>query len=112
MRLGRDLRMRLRDLPVRTDDVGDPARGRGLRVVGRPVRDSDLAPDVAKEREREAELLRERRVLLGGVERDAQNLGVLLLVVGIEVAEPATFDRSAGCIRLRVKPENDGLARL
>ena len=110
MRLGRDLRMRLRDLPVQSDDVTDPARGRGLRVVGRPIRDADLAPDVAEEREREAVLLRERRILLDGVERDAQNLGVLLLVLGIEVAEPATFDRSTGSVGFRIEPEDDSAA--
>ena len=107
MRLRAHLGMRLSDLSVRADDVGDPARGRRLRVVGRPVGDSDLAAHVTEERKRVVELLRERRVLVEGVERDAQDLGVLLLKAGVEVAEPATLGRSAGSVGLWIEPEHD-----
>src|SRR5262249_44339037 len=49
-------------------------------------------------------------VVGGGVERHAQDHRVLPIVVGLEVAEPATLGRSAGCIGLGKEPEHNRLA--
>ncbi len=109
MGLRRDLRVRLRDLSVRPDDVGDPARELRLRVFARSVRHADVALHVAEERERKVELLREAGVLLDRVEGGPQDLGVLLLEFRVEVAEPATLGRSTGGVGLRIEPEDDVL---
>jgi len=101
--------VRLRDLSLGIDDVGDPAGVLGLRVVGRAIRDPDLALHVAEKRERILELLRKCGVVLDRVERGAEDLGVLLLEFRVEVAEPATLERSTGGIGLRIEPEDDVL---
>src|SRR5262249_12801475 len=104
------LLVRLLDLSLRVDDVGDAFRvsgGSGLRCA---VGEADFPIGVAEEREVERELGRERLVVLLVVEGDAEDHGVLPVVLGLEVAEPATFGRSARGFGLRVEPENDGLA--
>src|ERR1044071_6339148 len=90
MALRIDLRVRLGDPAVGTDDVGDAPGGPRLRRIGRSVRHADLSVRVAEEREGIFELPREGVVLGGRVERNAPDLGVLLLEFRIEVAEPAT----------------------
>jgi hypothetical protein len=72
--------MRFGDLAVLVDHVGDPARVFVFRRVGGAVCDADLPIGVAEEREREAVLLREVRVLFDRVEADAGDLRVLFLV--------------------------------
>ena len=62
---------------------------------------------VAEEWEGEVELLREAGVFFPGVEADAEDDGVLCFVLRDEVPEPGTFDRSAGCVGLRIEPEDD-----
>ena len=101
------LRMGLEDLSVRTDHVRDPLGRVRRRRIARAVRHADLAFHVAEEREREGELPGKGGVLLDGVERDAPDLGVLLLEFRVEVAEPATFEGSTGSIGLRIEPEDD-----
>jgi hypothetical protein len=107
VRLRGDLRVGVRDLPIGTDDVADPLGELARRRLGRPVGDSDLAIDVAEQGEREPLLLREDGVLLDRVEGGAQDLGVLLLELGVVVAEPATLLRSPGGAGLRIEPENE-----
>jgi hypothetical protein len=87
----------LGDLPVLVDDVGDAPRVLVLRRLGGPVREADPAVGVAEQREGEVELLREAGVVLDVVEADAENLRVLVLVLGDEVPEPGTLTRSTGC---------------
>lgn len=99
--------MRLRDLPLLVDHVRDAPRVFVLRTVARAVRDADLVIDVGDQPEREVVFLRERGVVSGLVEADADDLGVLLLVLAGEVPEPGTFGRSAGCVRFREEPEHD-----
>jgi hypothetical protein len=99
--------MRLGDLPVLVDDVCDPFRVLILLRIRGAVRESDLAIGVAQQREREVELLGELRVCGDVIETDAEDRGVLRLVLGDEVPEPGTLGRSAGCVSLRIKPEHD-----
>ena len=102
--------MRLGDLPVLVDHVGDAAGVFVFRRVGRAVRDADRFLGVAEEREGEVELLGEAAVLFDAVEADADDLRVLRLVFDVEVPEPGTLTRSTGGVGLRIEPEDDFLA--
>lgn len=99
--------MRLGNLSLLVDDVRDPFRVFVFRRISRAVRDSDLAIRVAQQREREVVLFRELRIRGDVIETDAQDCGVLRLVLGDEVPEPGTLGRSAGCVGLRIKPQHD-----
>jgi hypothetical protein len=99
--------VRLGDLPLLVDHIGDPCRVLVLLGVSRAVRQSDAPIGVAQQREREVVLVRELRVRSDVIETDAQDRGVLRLVLGDEVPEPGTLGRSAGCVGLRIKPEHD-----
>jgi hypothetical protein len=99
--------MGLRHLSLFVDHVGDAARVLVVRGVGGAVREADLAVDVAEEREWKVELLGEGLVVGRLVETDAENTGVLLLVLFDEVPEPGPFFRSAGCVGLGVEPQDD-----
>lgn len=99
--------MRLRDLSVLVDHVRDAARVLIRRFLGGAVREADLVVGVAEEWEGEVELLREAGVFFLGVEADAEDDGILRFVLRDEVPEPGTFDRSAGGVGLRIKPEHD-----
>jgi hypothetical protein len=102
--------VRLRDLAVLVDHVSDPARVLVFRRVGGAVCDADLPVGVAEEREGEIVLLREVRVLLDGVEADADDLRVLFLVLAGKVPEPGTLGRSASGVGLRIEPEHELLS--
>ena len=102
-----DLRMRLRNLPLLVDHVGDAPRVLVFRTVGRAVRHPEFVVGVGDQREREVVFLREGRVVRGLVEADADDFGVLLLVVAGEVPEPGTLCRSTGCVRFGEEPEHD-----
>jgi hypothetical protein len=102
--------MRLGDGAVLVDDVGDAARVLVFRAVARAVGEADLALGVADQRERKVELLREALVFFRGIEADADDLRVLLLVLANEVPEPGTLDGSAGGVGLGIEPEDDALA--
>jgi len=99
--------VRLQDRAVLADHVGDPARVLVLLRIGGAVGDADLPLRVADQREREVELFREALVLFPRVEADAEDLGVLCLVLLDEVPEPGTLDRSARGVGLRIEPEDD-----
>jgi hypothetical protein len=104
-----DLFVPLLDLAVAVDDDADPGGallGVDVGAVGRP----DRSVGVGEEREGEVELLGEFLVVGRAVEGRPENDGVLAVVVGFEVAEPATLGRSARGVRLRVEPEDDRLA--
>src|SRR2546425_8997169 len=106
---GVDARVPFLDLALLVDDHAHALRallGVGIGAVGGP----DLPIDVADQREVEVELLGECLVLSRGVEGHADDGGTLLVVVGLEVAEPATFRRSARCVGLGVEPEHERLA--
>jgi len=99
--------MRLGDLPLLIDDVRDPFRVLVLVGVRRAVRESDRSIGVAQQREREVELFGELGVRGDVIETDAEDGGVLRLVLGDEVPEPGTLGRSARCVGLRIKPQHD-----
>ena len=105
-----DFRVRLRDLAVLVDHVGDAAGVLVFRRVGGAVRDADLPVGVAEERKWEVVLLREVRILFDGVEADADDLRVLFLVLAGKVPEPGTLGRSPSGVGLRIEPEDEFLA--
>ncbi len=95
------------DVSVGADDVAHPLGvGRVLGLTG-AVGEPDVPSRVAEKGEVEVELLRERTVLVLGVEADSQNLRVRVLELPDVVAEPATFGGSAGSVGLGVEPEDD-----
>jgi hypothetical protein len=98
--------MSLGDLPLLVDHIGDPFRVLVLRRIGRTIRNPDLAVRVAQQREREVVLFGELRIGSDVIETDAEDRGVLRLVLRGEVPEPGTLGRSAGRIGLRIKPEH------
>ena len=98
--------MRLRDLPLFVDHVRDALGVLVLRARRRAVRHTDLALGVAEEGEGEVELAREALVVFAVVEADAEDEGVPGFVIGVQVPEPGTFQRSARGVGLRVEPED------
>ena len=109
MSRGVDLGIDREYVSVGTDDVAHPLGVGGILIVTSAVGEPDVPSRVAEKGEVEVELLRKRTVLVLCVEADSQNLGVRLLELPDVVAEPATFGRSAGGIRLGVEPEDDDL---
>ena len=109
MSRGVDLGIDREDVTVGADDVAHPPGVGGVPVVTCAVGEPDVPSRVAEKGEVEVELLRESAVLVLRVEADSQNLGVRLLELPDVVAEPATFGRSAGGIRLGIEPEDDDL---
>ena len=103
------LRVGLEDPSIRPDDVRDALRRVRRGRVARAVRHSDLALHVAEKGERKRELLREGGILGRRVERDPPDLGVLFLEFRVEVAEPATLQRSTGGVRLRIEKQHHRL---
>lgn len=99
--------MRLRDRSLLVDHVRDALRILRRRGVRGAVREADGTVRVAEQREVEFEFFREGAVLGGSVEADAEDLGVAGVVLAVEVPEPGTFPRSAGCVGLRIEPEHD-----
>jgi hypothetical protein len=100
----------LGDLPVFVDHVGDAAGVFVFFGLAGAVGQADLVVRVAEEGEGEVVLFGESLVLGLRVETDAEDLRVLRFVLGLEVPEPGTFARSAGCVGLRVEPEDDSLS--
>src|SRR5262245_39151026 len=99
--------MRLFDPPITTDDIGDPPGVLGFLRVARSIGETERPFGIAQQRERVLELLRKGEVLGDRVEADTKNDGALGEVLGIEIAEPATLHRSAGCVGLWIEPEDD-----
>jgi hypothetical protein len=109
---GVDLGIDREDIPIGADDAGDPPRVNRVLGVASAVGEPDAPCGVAEKGEIEAELLRERAVLVLGIEADSQNLYVLLLELPNVVAEPATFGGSAGGVGLGIEPEDYDLSEV
>ena len=109
MRVSVDPLEHLLKLTGGADQVGVALRVARRRCVEGAEGFSHAPLRVAQELIGEGKLLCEGRVLFGAVAGDPQDDGVLGLVGGVEVAEPATLSRSAGGVRLRVKPQEDAL---
>src|SRR4029453_11836258 len=80
--------------------------GIGIGAVG----GADRAVGVADQREVEVEFLSEGFVLGRRVERGPEDDGVLGVVLGLQVAEPATLGGSARGVGLGIEPQHDRLA--
>ena len=101
--------MPLLDLALAVDHHAD-ARRALLRIGVGAVGGADRPVGVADEREVEVELLGELLVVGDAVEGRAEDDGVLAVIVGFQVAEPATLGCSARSVSFRVEPEHDRLA--
>jgi hypothetical protein len=99
--------VRLGDLPLFIDQIGDAFRVAILRGFRGAVGEADAAIGVAEEGEGEVELFGEVLVLVRRVEADAEDLRVLRFVLRDEVPEPGTLTRSTRGVGLRVEPEDD-----
>jgi len=102
-----DLVVDSRDAAVLVDQNTDAAGVPSLIVGTRTVGNSHAAIGIAEQGEGKLVLIGELGVLLDVVEADTEDLDIILFEVGNLIAEPATLDRSAGGIGLRIEPEND-----
>jgi hypothetical protein len=110
MSRGVHVRVCLLDVTVRVDPIADALGMLRAFLVACAVRQAYRARGIAQEREVEVELLRERAILLSGIETDAENLDVLIGVLLNFVAEPATFLGSPRGIGFGIEPQNDVVA--
>ena len=104
-----DARVPLLDLAVAVDHHAD-ARRALLRIGVGAVGGADSPVGVTDQRKVEAELLGELLVVFGAVEGRTEDDGVLAIVVGFQVAEPATLGRSARSVGSWVEPKHHRLA--
>jgi hypothetical protein len=104
VRAGVDHRVGPHHAAIGAEQVRDAARP--VRVVGiaGAVR-LQRAPGVAQQPERQAVLLRERLVLLDGVEARAEDDRAVLLEVAGSITEPVALDRSTRGVGLGVEPQ-------
>src|SRR5262245_3354940 len=106
---GVDALVPLLDLAVLVDHHADALRAL-LRIGVGAVGGADRPVGVTDQREVEVVLLGELLVVVLGVERHPEDHGVLPVVVGFQVAEPATFCGSPRGVGLRKEPQHDRLA--
>ena len=99
----------LLDLPVRADQVADPARILSIRIVGRAVGHAYLAVNIAEQIEGKIELVPEGQVVGRRVETDPQYDGVFRGEILDSITESLALHRSPGRIGLRVPPQYHGL---
>jgi hypothetical protein len=62
---------------------------------------------IAEQRKGKLILLGELGILFDVVEADAEDLDIIPFKIANLIAEPATLDRSAGSVGLRIEPENN-----
>lgn len=74
-------------------------------IVSGAISERDRAIGIAEQWKCESVLLRESRIRIDAVEAGAQYLDIVLVVVALMVAEPATFNRSSRCVCGWVKPQ-------
>ena len=101
------LRISVKNPTVLTDHVADALRITGFRIIGRPVGDPNAAIDVTKQPIRKLELLRKGPILIDRIEADPQYLEARRTDSICVVAQRATLNRSARCICLGIKPEQN-----
>lgn len=101
------------DAPVGIDQVAVATRERGVlvrRIARHAIRDRGAAVGVAQETERELLGGCERQVLLGCVERGAEDGDTEFLEPLGAVTQRLAFDRSTGGGSFRIPPEQDPAA--
>jgi hypothetical protein len=102
-----DLIVDARDVAVLVDQNADAIGVTCLIIGTRAVCDSHAAIGIAEQGEGKLVLIGELGIPFNVVEADTQDLDIILIEVGDLIAEPATLDRSAGGIGLRIEPENN-----
>jgi hypothetical protein len=105
----------LADDALGIDEERLPPRVVRVALVGAPdyvERFAQRALGVAQQPVREILLVDELLVFGRSVERDTEDRGTGLVVLGGSITEPLSFDRSAAGAGLRVPPEHDPLAQL
>jgi hypothetical protein len=107
--MGRDIRdaVRLGNDAVGIDQIGPPfgeARGALLRAAPGLVQLSDRSIDVGQQPEGKAMSVGEGPVLLGGIERDTQDLDRFGVQIWGSVPEPLQLDGSTARERLGEPP--------
>ena len=103
-----DLIYRLNYATIGADHVCDAFCVLSGRIVRSPVCHSYLSFCIAKQAEGEIELFGKSPVLFYCVKTHAEYFGILVCVLLDSITEPNTFSRSARCIGLRIKPQDDG----
>jgi hypothetical protein len=96
-----------RDIAVLVNQNTDPAGVTRLFIGTRAICDSHAAIGIAQQWKGKIVLLGERSILFNVVKADAKDLDIILIEVADLIAEPATLDRSARGIGLRIEPENN-----
>ena len=103
----RHIGMHLRDASVRVNHLGDPIGqeiGRVLPIGA--IGQGDRSVLVAQQVEIEGELLLEEQVVRGGIDTDAQHLGIFGGEFGKQILEFPALEGSAGGVRLGIPPQN------
>ena len=98
------------DSAVGVDHDADAFGEAGFLVGARAVGEADRSIGVAEEREVELVLLTEGAVLFSCIEARAEDRRVLGLEGALEIAEPATLQRSSRGVGLWIKPQHHDLA--
>jgi hypothetical protein len=102
-----DLVVDARDVAVLVDQNTDAAGVACLIIGTRAVCDSHAVIGIAEQWEGKLVLIGELGIPFNVVEADTQDLDIILIEIGDLIAEPATLDRSAGGIGLRIEPQNN-----
>ena len=79
----------------------------GISTLASTISQAHGPLGVAKQRKIEGKLLGEVFIFLLGIKADAQNLCVFFLKFFVDVAEPATLDRSPRGVGFGIKPQNN-----
>lgn len=95
---------------IGTYDVSDASSVSSRRLVASSIGHAYRTVRVAQQAEWEIELFCKGAVLFFGIEAHTKDFDILGGVLLGSITEPNTFDRSAGCVGFRIKPEHDGTA--
>jgi len=99
-----------RDFARFIDQDADALGIASLRVDAGTVRDAERPLGITQQGKIEIILSGESRVLLDATEAGAEDSNVLLVEVGLLIAEPATFHRSARSVCLGIEPKQNFLS--
>jgi hypothetical protein len=103
---GIDFGINLENLSVLANYIGNAL---GVFIPGRfarPISQSNFPVRVAQQGKGKLKFLRKGSVILDGVKTDAKDLYVFRVVLSDSITESFAFVGSAGCVCLRVKPQD------